>query len=75
MNNVHIQFIMHSLSGTIHATMLNATDRQTISLQRGYFCAITGVGRDAVLGAVEVAPSIAAALGFIVSLAKGDVAV
>lgn len=73
MPNVLIRFITHS-SGTIHATMFNGNARQTISVQRGYFCAITGVGRDAALGAVEVAPSIAAALGFIVQITTKEAA-
>ncbi|MFC5447600.1 hypothetical protein [Paenibacillus aestuarii] len=55
--------------------MLNVANRQTISVQHGYFCSLTGVGRDAILGAVEIAPTIAVALGFIVPIAKGDVAV
>ncbi len=75
MTIVHIRFIKHSPSGTIHATMLNVANRQTISVQHGYFCSLTGVGRDAILGAVEIAPTIAVALGFIVPIAKGDVAV
>ncbi|MDR6883575.1 hypothetical protein [Bacillus sp. 3255] len=75
MNKVHIRFIMHSSSGTIHATMLNVADRQNISVQHGCFCALTGVGRDAILGAVEVPHAIAAALGFIVPVAEGGVAV
>ncbi|MFD0675297.1 MULTISPECIES: hypothetical protein [unclassified Paenibacillus] len=68
--NLHIRYILHS-SGTIHATMFNGNARQTISVQRGFFAAITGTGRDAVLGAVEVTPVIAAAIGFIVPLTEG----
>jgi len=73
---VHIRYILHE-SGTYHATMFNGSDRQTIAVQRGFFVAITGTGRNAVLGAVEVTPAIAAALGFIVPvvLTEGVVAV
>ncbi|MEW9700701.1 hypothetical protein [Paenibacillus sp. SI8] len=74
MPNVHIRYTLHLSSGTIHATLFTGTDRQTIAVQRGFFCAITNVGRDAVLGAVEVTPFIAAALSFIVPVAVEEVA-
>jgi hypothetical protein len=66
--NVHIRFIVHPESRTFHATLFNGTDRQTIAVQRGFFCAVTDTSLDITLGSVDVTPFIAAALGFLIPI-------
>jgi hypothetical protein len=72
MKSLHIRYVLHP-SGTVHATLISgdiekggAVKHATICVQRGYFSALTGVGRNSALGTVEVTPFIAAAVGFIV---------